>query len=62
MDSYLVLRDKTLHLRMQRHCENGQKLPYLNEHPKLKQSISGLKLILFMKLPKNNDALAEWSL
>ncbi|WP_305038400.1 cystathionine gamma-synthase [Flavobacterium sp. MK4S-17] len=33
-DSYLVLRGiKTLHLRMQRHCENGQKVAeYLNSH------------------------------
>ncbi len=35
MDSYLVLRGiKTLHLRVQRHCENGQKVAeYLNAHP-----------------------------
>lgn len=35
MDSYLVLRGiKTLHLRVQRHCENGQKVAeYLNNHP-----------------------------
>ncbi|MBF00486.1 cystathionine gamma-synthase [Flavobacterium sp. D11R37] len=34
-DSYLVLRGiKTLHLRMQRHCENGQKVAeYLEQHP-----------------------------
>ncbi|KAF2515111.1 cystathionine gamma-synthase [Flavobacterium salilacus subsp. salilacus] len=38
-DSYLVLRGiKTLHLRMQRHCENGQKVAeYLNSHPKVKR-------------------------
>jgi cystathionine beta-lyase len=38
MDSFLVLRGiKTLHLRMQRHCENGEKVAaYLNEHPKVK--------------------------
>ena len=38
-DSYLVLRGiKTLHLRMQRHCENGQKVAeYLNNHPKVKR-------------------------
>lgn len=38
-DSYLVLRGiKTLHLRMQRHCENGAKIAeYLNTHPKVKQ-------------------------
>jgi cystathionine beta-lyase/cystathionine gamma-synthase len=37
-DSYLVLRGiKTLHLRMQRHCENGEKVAaYLNNHPKIK--------------------------
>ncbi len=35
MDSFLVLRGiKTLHLRVQRHCENGEKVAYfLNEHP-----------------------------
>lgn len=34
MDSFLVLRGiKTLHLRMQRHCENGQKVAaFLNGH------------------------------
>lgn len=38
-DSYLVLRGiKTLHLRMQRHCENGAKIAeHLNSHPKVKQ-------------------------
>lgn len=38
MDSFLVLRGiKTLHLRMQRHCENGQKVAeYLENHPKVK--------------------------
>ncbi|TRW22717.1 cystathionine gamma-synthase [Flavobacterium zepuense] len=37
-DSYLVLRGiKTLHLRMQRHCENGAKVAeYLESHPKIK--------------------------
>ncbi|MCW4469303.1 cystathionine gamma-synthase [Flavobacterium sp. MFBS3-15] len=37
-DSYLVLRGiKTLHLRMQRHCENGQKVAeYLSKNPKIK--------------------------
>ncbi|MGB0885745.1 MAG: cystathionine gamma-synthase [Chitinophagales bacterium] len=37
MDSFLVLRGiKTLHLRMQRHCENGAKIAaFLNEHPKV---------------------------
>lgn len=37
MDSFLVLRGiKTLHLRMQRHCENGVKVAHwLKEHPKV---------------------------
>lgn len=37
-DSFLVLRGiKTLHLRMQRHCENGAKVAqYLEKHPKIK--------------------------
>ncbi|MGB3850679.1 MAG: cystathionine gamma-synthase [Tunicatimonas sp.] len=36
-DCFLVLRGiKTLHLRMQRHCENGRKVAeYLNDHPKV---------------------------
>lgn len=36
-DCFLVLRGiKTLHLRMQRHSENGRKVAeYLNEHPKV---------------------------
>lgn len=39
MDAFLVLRGlKTLHLRMQRHCENGKKLAhFLNTHPKVNQ-------------------------
>lgn len=38
MDSYLVLRGiKTLHLRMQRHCENGAKIAaFLNNHEVVK--------------------------
>ncbi len=38
-DSYLVLRGiKTLHLRMERHCANGEKVAeYLNEHPLVDQ-------------------------
>jgi cystathionine beta-lyase len=38
MDSFLVLRGiKTLHLRMQRHCENAEKIAeFLNNHPKVK--------------------------
>lgn len=37
-DSFLVLRGiKTLHLRMQRHCENGAKVAeFLENHPKVK--------------------------
>jgi cystathionine beta-lyase len=37
MDCFLVLRGiKTLHLRMQRHCENGRKIAnFLQEHPKI---------------------------
>ncbi|WP_262890127.1 cystathionine gamma-synthase [Moheibacter lacus] len=36
-DSYLVLRGiKTLHVRMQRHCENGKKVAeFLSNHPKV---------------------------
>lgn len=39
MDSYLVLRGiKTLHLRVQRHCENGAKVAeYLVNHPKVEK-------------------------
>lgn len=37
MDSFLVLRGiKTLHLRMQRHCENGEKIArFLQKHPRI---------------------------
>jgi len=37
MDSFLVLRGiKTLHVRMQRHCENGRAVAhYLKSHPKI---------------------------
>ncbi|WP_210487751.1 cystathionine gamma-synthase [Rufibacter aurantiacus] len=36
-DCFLVLRGiKTLHIRMQRHCENGRKIAeYLRQHPKV---------------------------
>jgi cystathionine beta-lyase/cystathionine gamma-synthase len=36
-DCFLVLRGiKTLHVRMQRHCENGEKIAYwLRSHPKV---------------------------
>ena len=39
MDSFLVLRGiKTLHLRVQRHCENGKKVAkFLKTHPKVDQ-------------------------
>ena len=38
MDSFLILRGiKTLHLRVQRHCENGEKVvDFLCNHPKIK--------------------------
>jgi len=38
-DSFLVLRGiKTLHVRMQRHCENGKKIAmYLAAHPKVEK-------------------------
>ena len=38
-DSFLVLRGiKTLHIRMQRHCENGEAVAnFLKSHPKVKQ-------------------------
>lgn len=37
MDSFLVLRGiKTLHIRVQRHCENGEKIAqFLKDHPKV---------------------------
>tara|TARA_B110000263_G_C15298442_1_gene506722 strand:- start:406 stop:1557 length:1152 start_codon:yes stop_codon:yes gene_type:complete len=37
MDSFLTLRGiKTLHVRMQRHCENGKHVAeYLNQHPSI---------------------------
>ena len=39
MDSFLVLRGiKTLHLRVQRHCENGEKVAhFLHHHPQVDQ-------------------------
>ena len=39
LDCWLVLRGiKTLHVRMQRHCENGEKIArYLQSHPKVKK-------------------------
>ncbi|TDO29102.1 cystathionine gamma-synthase [Sediminibacterium goheungense] len=39
MDCFLVLRGiKTLHIRMQRHCENGEKMAnFLRNHPKVEK-------------------------
>ena len=39
MDCFLVLRGiKTLHVRMQRHCENGEKIAHwLRKHPKVER-------------------------
>ena len=39
MDSFLTLRGiKTLHVRMQRHCENGKAIAaYLKKHPKIEK-------------------------
>jgi cystathionine beta-lyase/cystathionine gamma-synthase len=39
MDCFLVLRGiKTLHVRMQRHCENGEKIAqFLRKHPKVEK-------------------------
>lgn len=39
MDSFLVLRGiKTLHVRMERHCENGMHIAkFLKEHPKIEK-------------------------
>lgn len=39
MDAFLVLRGiKTLHVRMQRHCENGKAVAeFLSDHPKVKK-------------------------
>jgi len=39
MDAFLVLRGiKTLHVRMQRHCENGKAIAeFLSNHPKVKK-------------------------
>lgn len=39
MDSFLTLRGiKTLHVRMQRHCENGKAIAeYLDKHPKIEK-------------------------
>lgn len=54
-DSFLVLRGiKTLHLRVQRHCENGQKIAaFLESHPKVaKVFYPGLESHPFYELAK----------
>jgi cystathionine beta-lyase/cystathionine gamma-synthase len=54
-DSFLVLRGiKTLSLRVQRHCENGEKVSeFLNNHPKVKTVFyPGLKSHPFHELAK----------
>ena len=40
-DSYMVLRGiKTLHLRVQRHCENGEKVAhFLRNHSKIDKNL-----------------------
>ena len=47
MDSFLALRGvKTLHIRMQRHCENGRAVAaYLQNHPKVKEVYVGLLFV-----------------
>ena len=55
MDSFLVLRGiKTLHLRVQRHCENGEKVAeYLNNHPLVERVYyPGLALHPFHEIAK----------
>lgn len=55
MDSFLVLRGiKTLHLRVQRHCENGEKVAeYLNNHPLVERVYyPGLKSHPFHEIAK----------
>ena len=56
MDCFLVLRGiKTLHVRMQRHCENGEKIAhFLRNHQKVAKYIGRvLKIIQIMPLQKN---------
>jgi cystathionine beta-lyase len=56
MDCFLVLRGiKTLHLRMQRHCENGRAVAhFLRNHPAVgKCGGVALKTILIMLSQKN---------
>ncbi|GGF20092.1 cystathionine gamma-synthase [Flavobacterium limi] len=55
MDSFLVLRGiKTLSLRVQRHCENGEKVvEFLSNHPKIKTVYyPGLESHPFHKIAK----------
>ncbi|WP_163398423.1 cystathionine gamma-synthase [Flavobacterium fluviatile] len=55
MDSFLVLRGiKTLSLRVQRHCENGEKIvEFLTNHPKIKTVYyPGLKSHPFHEIAK----------
>jgi cystathionine beta-lyase len=55
MDSFLVLRGiKTLHLRVQRHCENGEKVAaYLDNHPLVERVYyPGLKSHPFHEIAK----------
>ncbi|WP_264525588.1 cystathionine gamma-synthase [Flavobacterium sp. N502536] len=55
MDSFLVLRGiKTLSLRVQRHCENGEKVvEYLSNHPKINTVYyPGLKSHSFHEIAK----------
>ena len=52
MDSFLVLRGiKTLHVRMQRHCDNAKEIAeFLNKHPKIQTVYTlGLQRIKIMK-------------
>ena len=55
MDSFLTLRGiKTLHVRMQRHCENAAEIAhYLKTHPKIEKVYwPGLKITLTTISPK----------
>jgi cystathionine beta-lyase/cystathionine gamma-synthase len=61
-DCFLVLRGiKTLHVRMQRHCENGEKIAYfLRNCPKVgKFTGPVLKIIRITQLQKNRCAVLE---
>jgi cystathionine beta-lyase len=52
-------RDKTLHLRMQRHCENGEKMLNFEQTSKVVY-YPGRQVIPFMKLLKNMRGFEEW--